>query len=183
MNNKQEIRQILLQKRCDMSVLEWQKKSDRICNILQNYPVFQSAKTILAYISFKQEPDLSSLFTDDHQWGLPRCVKKTLIWHLYHPGDLLKVNNYGILEPDENSPIIQPHTVDLILVPAVSCDHNGYRLGYGGGYYDRLFADEKLISIPRIGIVFDFAFLPELPREIWDKHLSAICTENKLYEC
>jgi len=53
-----------------------------------------------------------------------------------------------------------------------------YRLGYGGGYYDRLLSSEEWASKPTIGIVFEFACLPELPIEPWDKPLQDVCTET-----
>lgn len=68
--------------------------------------------------------------------------------------------------------------VDLILVPAVACDRHGYRLGYGGGFYDRMLSLNEWTTPPTVGIVFDFAYLPQLPIDRWDKPLQAVCTET-----
>jgi 5-formyltetrahydrofolate cyclo-ligase len=59
----------------------------------------------------------------------------------------------------------------------VAIDRQGYRLGYGGGYYDRLRADPLWRKIPTIGIVFNFAYVEQLPIEPWDLPLDAVCTE------
>ncbi len=175
---KAELRKKLLKERQAMTVEEWRKKSDRICAHLQSSPLFTQSKTILAYFSFRQEPDLSSLFTDSqHQWGFPRCVGKSIVWHSWKPGKRLQKGNYGISEPHPDAPILEANQVDLILVPAVACDVRGYRLGYGGGFYDRLLSYPDWVSKPTIGIVFDFACLPQLPIENWDRTLQAICTE------
>ena len=161
---------------------EWRHKSDRIVTQLQEASsLFTSAQTILAYFSFRGEPDLSPLFKETrHRWGFPRCVGDSLSWHIWRPGDTLQTGAYGILEPDPDAPTLQPAEVDLIFVPAVACDYQGYRLGYGGGYYDRLLSSVEWATKPTIGIVFDFAYLAQLPVDHWDKPLQAVCTETNL---
>ena len=156
---------------------EWREKSDRISNHLQSYPLFTQAKTILAYFSFRQEPDLSSLFSDNRKWGFPRCVGNSLSWHSWKPGEPLQKGAFGIFEPHPDLPTLNPNEVDLILIPAVACDMQGYRLGYGGGYYDRLLNSPEWQSPPTIGIVFEFAYLPQLPVQEWDMQLNGVCTE------
>jgi 5-formyltetrahydrofolate cyclo-ligase len=161
-----------------MPVEDWREKSDRICSHLQSSPLFIQAQTILAYFSFRQEPDLSPLFKDSkHRWGFPRCQGKSLSWHSWKPGEPLQTGAYGIFEPHRFSNITA-NEVDLILVPAVACDQRGYRLGYGGGFYDRMLSSPEWASKPTIGIVFEFAYLPYLPIDSWDKPLQAICTET-----
>ena len=179
--NKAELRRTLLKTRQSMPTWEWREKSDRICTQLQSSILFQQAKTILAYFSFRQEPDISPLFANTNcRWGFPRCIGKSLYWHSWKPNDLLQIGAYGIPEPHANAPKIDPAAVDLILVPSVACDYQGYRLGYGGGYYDRLLSSPEWAEKLTLGIVFDFAYLSQLPIETWDKPLQAIVTETNL---
>ena len=177
-NPKTSLRSRFLQHRQQLPASLWQEYSERICQHILKSPQFDRAKTILAYQSCRQEPDLTYLFDrGNKQWGLPRCVNKDLIWHGWQPLEPLQTGAYGILEPSAISPVLAPDTVDLILVPAVALDRQGYRLGYGGGYYDRLRANPLWGEIPTIGIAFDFAFVEALPIEPWDLQLDAVCTE------
>lgn len=175
---KQQLRRSLLQQRSALSQSAWQSGSEQLCDRLQSLPLFAEARTVLAYFSFRQEPDLKFLFNRDRRWGFPRCVGKTLIWHSWLLGDNLTEGKYGIQEPLANAPVLDPSEVDLILVPAVACDRLGYRLGYGGGFYDRLLTSPQWATIPTIGIVFDFAYLPQLPVDPWDRKLHRVCTEK-----
>ncbi len=191
---KAELRRSLLKRRQSMSVAEWKLHSDRICTYITTSPLFTQAKTILAYFSFKKEPDLSPLFADIYlegekntqikkRWGFPRCVGDSLCWHLYTSEDVLQKSAYGIIEPHANAATINPAEVDLIIIPCVACDRQGYRLGYGGGYYDRLLSSPDWARKPTIGIVFDFAYLPQLPIEPWDQPLKNVCTQMELTAC
>lgn len=180
-SSKSELRQQILKQRLSLKQESWRKKSDRICDSLQSSPLFLEAKTILAYFSFRQEPDLSSLFTSNHRWGFSRCVGKSLIWHVWSLGEPLQTGNFGIQEPLPTAPLLNPCNIDLILVPAVACDYQGYRLGYGGGFYDRLLNSPEWSHIPTIGIIFELARLPQLPVDTWDKKLQATCTESQIF--
>jgi 5-formyltetrahydrofolate cyclo-ligase len=184
--SKHLLRRQFIQQRRSLSIACWQTHSDLLCHRLSDCTQFIQAQTILAYQSCRQEPSLDYLFTHtDKQWGLPRCVvggaspaeNRELIWHRWQPIQTLLPGNYGIREPHPDTPLLAPEDVDLILVPAVAIDLRGYRLGYGGGYYDRLFADPRWGKIPTIGIVFDFAYVVQLPIEPWDLPLDAVCTE------
>lgn len=181
--DKKELRKSLLKTRQAIAPEIWQTKSLQICHHLRSSPLFMQAQTILAYLSIRQEPDLSDLFTLQKTWGLPRCVGKTLHWHRWCPQTSLplQAGAYGIPEPHSDSPLLQPEQVDLLLVPAIACDTRGYRLGYGGGFYDRLLASPGWVEKPTSGIVFDAAHLPHLPDDLWDQPLTVVCTESGLF--
>jgi 5-formyltetrahydrofolate cyclo-ligase len=161
----------------------WRQSSDRLCYHLLAWERFVQAKTVLAYFSFRQEVDLSLLFQTPHRWGFPRCQGEWLIWHQWSLGDRLplQTGQFGILEPHPDCPILQPQEVDLILVPAVACDAQGHRLGYGAGFYDRMLSNSEWAEIFTVGIIFDFARLPTLPHDPWDQPLKGVCTEKGLF--
>lgn len=182
MEEKKKLRQELINRRQALSKKEWQEKSLALCEHLRQFladsTVVSAHRTILSYFYFRQEPNLDPLFNlEQYYWGVPRCVGEELSWHFYQPSDPLKKGKFGIREPKPETPICPAETVDLILVPAVGCDHRGYRLGYGGGFYDRLFEQSPWQDIPKVGIIFDFAFIPEVPVEAWDIPLDGVCTD------
>lgn len=181
--DKPALRKKILRQRQALSLAQWQTQSSLICDHLKSSSLFKQSNTILAYFSFRQEADLTSLFSLNKKWAFPRCVDKSLVWHLWQPGETLPLGKYGIKEPLTTAPIITPGAADLILVPTVACDSQGYRLGYGGGFYDRLLSSSECLTIPTIGIVFDFAFLSQLPTDTWDIKLDFICTETRLENC
>lgn len=182
---KKQLRIQALTKRQQLSSSQWQSDSRSICSHLANSLLFNNAKTILSYLSFRGEPDLSSIHLQQkYKWGLPRCEAEKLIWHEYDPSkDKLVKGLYGIDEPSIENSIINPSDVDLILVPALMCDRYGHRLGYGGGYYDRLLAQAQWQNMITIGIVFNFAYVAKLPTQSWDKPLHYICTQFGIQKC
>lgn len=178
--NKKILRKQILNQRQNLSQIEWENSSKLICDRLVTSSLFTQANIIFAYFSFRKEVDLNSLFSFNKKWAFPRCVGKSLEWHLWQPGEVLVKDKYGIKTPLETAPIIPSSLANLILVPAVACDFNGYRLGYGGGFYDRLLSSPQCAEIPTVGIVFDFARISQLPVDSWDIKLDFICTESTL---
>ena len=95
-------------------------------------------------------------------------------------GEALTKHRYGMLEPEASLPLVPIETVDLILIPCVGCDRASYRLGYGGGYYDRLLSQPPWQDKPTLGITFSFAYLEQLSPDPWDRRLQGVCTEVSL---
>lgn len=179
---KKQLRRHLLKARLALAGEDWRERSDRLCEYLAQFLQAQQTRTICAYQSFRQEPDLTPLFqTLPITWALPRCVGDELQWHRWRWGDPLQPGKYGIREPDPQLPPLSPAEVDLILVPCVGGDRTCYRLGYGGGYYDRMLSQAVWQGIPTWGILFDFALLDHLPADPWDRPLTGFYTETGLY--
>jgi len=177
--DKNSYRRQFLKSRRALVPEQWRQKSDRLCGVLNSCPLFASARNILTYCSINNEPDLAPLHQLQHRrWGLPRCLGKELTWHWWQPGEPLEPGSYGIPEPAADRPVCLPAEVDLILVPAVACDLAGYRLGYGGGYYDRLLARPEWSQVPTLGITFAAVCCTKLPHDPWDLPLWGICTES-----
>ncbi|MGK7907350.1 MAG: 5-formyltetrahydrofolate cyclo-ligase [Synechococcus sp.] len=166
------------------STLDLVALSQSICDRLKQWPPLKQAETILSYYATDREINLLSLFSHWPQktWGLPRTLPGgELAWHRYEPEGELKRSRLGILEPFPHSPTIDLETVDAILVPAIACDRQGIRLGYGGGYYDRCLGQPRLQHALTVGVVpFACWSLSALPRDPWDIPLAAIATEREI---
>lgn len=181
MISKSALRKELIRQRYTLSEEKYREKSNQLCFLLEQQNCFQQAKTILAYFSYNREPDLNLLFHNypEKKWAFPRCVGQQLRWHYWQVDQPLKKGKYGIVEPLETAELMYPDQVDLILVPAVACNEKKYRLGYGGGYFDRLLSQYPWSTFPTIGILFDFAYNIPFSHDEWDIPLQAICTEKR----
>ena len=178
---KKQLRRDLLTQRRQIPEQIWQQKSQALCDRISNWQIFQQSQNILAFTSFRQEPDLNSLWQrfPDKNWGFSRCVDKDLIWHQVAIADFernLRSGAFGILEPRHDLPLIDLDNIDLILIPALACDRRGYRLGYGGGFYDRCLPNSTGF---KAGIIFDDFYINVIPSDIWDVPLDAVITEKQ----
>ena len=108
-------------------------------------PAFQEAKTLATYLSMGHEFSTASLIQAALQLGKRVCVPRTypqgrMEFVEYDP-DILEKTRFGLLEPNEKGKLVDQSEIDLIHVPGVVFQSKGYRIGYGGGYYDRYLAD------------------------------------------
>lgn len=96
-------------------------------------------------------------------------------FYLINSLDELKKSSFGILEPSNQSKIINKENIDLLIVPMVAFDSNHNRLGYGGGYYDRYL---KNYAGKVIGLAFSFQQTEALPVESFDIPIKTIIDEK-----
>jgi 5-formyltetrahydrofolate cyclo-ligase len=149
---------------------------------------FLAAREALLYMPFRNELDVRPLLAE--LWGrgarvlLPRCLPG-------RPGELelacltcldeLRPGLHSIPEPDPDRCLaVDGFRPDLALVPGVAFDRRGYRLGFGGGYYDRILTHPGLRDTALIGMAYAFQIVDALPVEPWDKRVHAVCTEESL---
>jgi len=148
--------------------------------------ILKKAKIIASFISIKTEISTvhlnRTLFTLGKKICLPVISNnnKDLTFRLYEKNTSLIKGKFGILEPDEKSKELIP---DIILTPCLAFDLNGYRLGYGGGYYDRTFFNYNKLgySFTSIVIAYDGQKIKNVIRDHNDQKIDYILTEKKLY--
>lgn len=144
--------------------------------------VFMNGAVIGGYAAVRGEVDpfplMAALANQGHALCLPQTKGDQLVFRAWRPGDPLVIGRYNIPEPDSKARERRPN---LVLVPLLAFDRHGYRLGYGGGYYDRYLAEHRAKSALRaIGIAFVGQEVDELPREATDQRLDAVVTEERV---
>jgi 5-formyltetrahydrofolate cyclo-ligase len=154
--------------------------SERICERIEQWDPFRSASVIFAYLPMRGEVDLQPLFAQAPTilWAIPRVVEAPaphLLFHAYQP-DHLVLHRLGMLEPDPAAPVVTPDRADLIIVPGLAFTRGGYRLGYGGGYYDRLLAQPGRAAT--LGACYQALLLEEIPRGPHDVPVGGLVTEG-----
>jgi 5-formyltetrahydrofolate cyclo-ligase len=91
--------------------------------------------------------------------------------------DSLVSGRYGVREPEAGSTVVPIHEIGAVLVPGLGFDVDGYRLGRGGGFYDRFLA-RLGAGVRRIGVVFESRVVDRVPRDPWDERVHEIVTEE-----
>ncbi len=138
---KSELRKQVLQ---EMKALPRQQKQVMdlaLTERLLQHPFYQEAKIIATYLSFSHEFQTQGLIEKALRDGKKVLIPKTypkgrMDFVVYHPQQLVKTS-FGLLEPQGDLEVVDASQIDLIHVPGLAFTTEGYRIGYGGGYYDR----------------------------------------------
>ena len=138
---KSELRKQVLQ---EMKVLPREQKQfidQALTERLLHHPFYQEAKVIASYLSFPHEFQTQELIEQALKDGKKVLIPKTypkgcMDFVVYDPQQLVKTS-FGLLEPQGDLEVVDASQIDLIHVPGLAFTTEGYRIGYGGGYYDR----------------------------------------------
>ena len=146
------------------------------------HPVWARARVVSLYSALPGEPDLSALWTAETppRFCYPRIEAGGMtFFEVKSPGELIPAPwHSGIREPIfDPARLLPPEKIDWILVPGLAFTSDGWRLGRGGGFYDRYLA-----SLPpgamKLGVCFQCQLVASIPLEAHDQRLDAIVTEN-----
>ena len=173
--DKQTLRKFAKEKRKSLDI---ETISSRIIKKLVQTEVYKSSSNIMIYYPLEREINLLSLLNDSSkQFYLPRIKGEGLECCTYSLGDELSTSSFKTKEPVCTA--CKDLDIDIIIVPALACDKHGYRLGYGGGFYDRFLNGTKAYKICCLPseLIFDSVF-----SEKHDIKMDLIITENLLFE-
>lgn len=191
--SKAAVRRQVLAARDGMTVMTRVRASRLICARIAADPGFATAQVMLGYFSFGSEIDTRSLLDAALRAGkilvLPRVDVTAGVLELYRVTDLaadLQAGQWGILEPrPDPAARMEVGAVDFALVPGVAFDSHCNRLGYGKGFYDRLFAralDERMHLPRRVAGAYDCQIVATVPVRETDLPVDRVITENFDYQ-
>lgn len=154
--------------------LDMEKISILLVENLKQNSYYKNAKNVMIFYPTKYEVNLLSLLDDSKKFYLPKVKDKDLLVCPYQKGDKLEKSYFNILEPV--SAPVNPEVLDLIVVPALMVDSNGYRLGYGGGFYDRFLSllMEKSKNFKTVCAIPKELLVKYLPKEKFDISIDII---------
>ena len=158
--------------------------SRSICAHLLAMPEYQAASAVFCFVGTDHEidtrPILAHALAAGKRLSVPRCTGPGIMeLRQLRSLEELSPGAYGIPEPPESAPVMNPDDVDLAILPCLTCSHLGQRLGQGGGYYDRFLSNYRggTVLLCREKLIRE-----EIPLEPWDMPVPWVLTERGLYE-
>jgi len=185
--DKKQLRRIMQNRLLEMSDEQRIEKSNKACRNLVSTPQFGevSRKVIMIFLSFEHEVDTHEVILSAWQLGKTVVVPK-ISWQQRHMIPVV-INSLttgfstevaGLRNPISGIPI-PFEDIDLVVTPGLAFDSMGNRLGRGGSYYDRFFANEQLRA-PKCGFAFAEQFVDEVPTTPMDVPVDFLVTDEKV---
>ena len=181
---KRALRKELNQRQCSLSNEYKKEASLEIAKRVFESKEYQEAKTIFIYCGTSNEVDTSIIIRDALKNGKHVALPKILSLGIMETLEIKSMEEliperHGILEPKEDSRKISPEEIDLALIPCLGFSRDGYRIGYGGGFYDRFLPNG---NFAKIIIAFDQMSVESMPVGAFDHKVDKIITESVYYE-
>ncbi len=183
---KKEIRKKILSLRDKLTEEEIESNSKLIMKEFFSLPEVREGRTFFIFVSFRSEvrtiPIINRLIEEGKKIVVPYTdlEKKRLILCYINKTLELKSGTYGILEPDINKAIrANVKDIDVAVIPGSTFDIKGGRVGYGGGFYDRIIPELRE-NVPKIALAFDLQVLEKVPMGYYDKRMDIIVTEKRI---
>ena len=178
---KNTLRKEFINRRDSIPEINRSEYSKTIAGKIIGSDYFKNADSVLCFVSIGSEVYTSDIIGKALECGktvgVPFIEGRQMQFRQIGSIDELVAGKYGIPTAPDNSQVIDDFENCLCIVPCLSADKGCYRLGYGGGYYDRFLAEYK--NIYSIAVCFDELLSESLPREEFDIRVSSVITERK----
>lgn len=179
---KADVRKTILEKKRRVPELMLTQRSGIIEKMVTTLPEYKAAKTLLIYVSKKDEVETFRLIESAWQDGKEVAVPKVMDNHkdmrfiTIDSFDHLKEGYFHVLEPEYGMAYDDPDP--LVIMPGVAFDLKCHRIGYGKGFYDRFLSAHP--DYKKIALSFDFALLSEVPHDEEDIDPDIIVTDRRI---
>ena len=182
-SQKEELRRCVLEEIATLPDSYITRSNDKLLLKITSMAEFVAAKTIMLYCSVKREPDTwriaEAALSSGKTVAFPYCYGRGVMEaRSISCLSELRPAVLGIPAPPGDAPVIASDELDLIIVPALTFDIAGYRLGYGGGYYDRYLHNVRAITV---GMARERLIKEKLPVEPHDIAVCHVVTEEGIY--
>ena len=188
MTDLNPLRRRLREARCALSPAQRGELDTRITTHVVRLALWSWARRVAAYQACNGEFNPATIIQtlDTLQWYLPVLTGRDqpLLFATYQPGDVLRLNPWGIAEPQmATQNLCPPEQLDVVLTPLLGFDESGFRLGMAGGFYDRSFAFRQTTAGPPwlIGVGYELQKISRQTARDWDVRLDAMITETGVY--
>lgn len=180
---KRALRERMLSRRDARSEAEKKRIETGITTRLTALPAFQNCKVIFLYCSTKDEIStrdiMKNAFVSGKMVFVPRCgTHGEMTARQLRSAEELRPGKFGILEPPSSAPLVSPEKIELVLAPCLCADPAGYRLGYGGGYYDRFLPQAVRAAV--YALCASDCVVPTVFPEAHDVRCDKIVTEREV---
>lgn len=169
-------KEFLLRRRTLENRLE---RDQRILERILHTDWYAQAQSIYTYVSYRAEVDTKKLiqqaWKDGKNVAVPKVCGEIINFYQIYSMDELEPGIKGILEPMEHCPLREEQDA-VIIVPGAVFDLERYRIGYGGGFYDRYL--ETHPNYRSVALAYECQFVDSVPRQPWDRKLDCIITEE-----
>ena len=182
--DKGTIRKQILRVRDHLEDKEKKQMDDRIFSHLLDYAPLWDGRPVYIYLSFGSEIDTWRLLEELTKRKIPTAAPRVRgremeFFRISGAGDTAP-GFRGIMEPSDSCPELEAKGEALMIVPGVAFDRNGYRIGYGGGYYDRYLASHREQAFCTLALAYPFQLIEEITREAWDLQADGVLTPEGL---
>lgn len=163
----------------------YRKTADaEICKKILALPYYRQARSVLFFVSKQNEVQTAMLLRQAWEDGkrvlVPRCAETgNMDVYIISSMQDLEKGQYGICEPKAYCMGVEKGEIDFAIIPCMSADKYGNRLGYGGGYYDRYLVDTVF---PKAVICYARLLLPKIPVEVHDCRMDVVITEEDVWQ-
>ncbi len=183
-----ELRKKYLEKRSEITPEVRTFRDEKIRRNILSCAAYRYADVILMFYPLEGEVDILPLMKTALAAGkkvaFPRCKAEdhSMIFYFVNSEEDFEKGSYGIMEPKTTLEVFETAMMEsqnvLCLVPAIVYDRRGYRVGYGGGYYDRYFGKARPASI---GVVYEEFILKNVPHGRYDITVDVVVSERGIY--